>query len=386
MIDELLGDAETMAAVDRVRPDAEPVETLARVAWSVLSEPGDGVAGALISQLSAHEALRLVLNADVFALAEKSIQEGRRRWLPRAHPHAVRDALRGGAEVGARLLLPGDTDWPESLDDLAAHAPIVLWVRGDLSAVTADARVSIVGARAATAYGDSVAADLAGDLAATGTVVVSGGAYGIDGSAHRAAIGVDGRTVAFLAGGVDRAYPAGHQQLFERIMASGAVISEMPCGAAPTKFRFLSRNRLIAALGAATVVVEAGWRSGSLNTAGHASSLGRPLGAVPGPVTSAASAGCHRLLREYDAQCVTSASEVRELMGLAQDASSGTQPGDDPERVRLLDALSTRTSRAPIELARAAGLSDDRVRSLLGTLSLDGIAERRDDGWVRAGE
>ena len=229
-----------------------------------------------------------------------------------------------------------------------------------------------------------MAAEIAGDLAATGTVVVSGGAYGIDGAAHRAALGVGGGTVAFLAGGVDRAYPAGHQELFARIRASGALVSELPCGAAPTKFRFLSRNRLIAALGAATVVVEAGWRSGSLNTAGHASSLGRPLGAVPGPVTSAASAGCHRLMREYDAQCVTNAAEVRELMGIEDHSPVTDESREDPERTRLLDALSTRTPRSPTEIARMAGLAEESTRSLLGMLSLEGSVARDDAGWRRA--
>jgi DNA processing protein len=242
--------------------------------------------------------------------------------------------------------------------------------------------VSIVGARAATAYGESVAAELAGDLAAGGVAVISGGAYGIDGAAHRAALGAGGTTIAYLAGGVDRAYPVGHQQLFDRIRNGGAVLSEVPCGAAPTKWRFLQRNRLIAAAGAATVVVEAGWRSGSLNTAGHAAALGRPLGAVPGPVTSAASAGCHRLLREYDAVCVTSAQEVRELW---QDASDDVPVPQSvsPDQIRLLDALSTRTPRAVTEIARLSGLAETRVRSLLGLLGLDGAVEQVRDGWRR---
>ena len=140
---------------------------------------------------------------------------------------------------------------------------------------------------------------------------------------------------------------------------------------------------MIAALGQATVVVEAGWRSGSLNTAGHAASLGRPLGAVPGPVTSAASAGCHRLLREYDARCVTTAAEVRELWGEALPADRAAEERMDPDTTRLLDALSTRTALPPHEVARRSGLAVDRVRGLLGMLELDGVASRRDDGWLR---
>src|SRR5690606_5565399 len=199
---------------------------------------------------------------------------------PRMRHQAVVEALTGAVEVGARLLLPGDPDWPHRLDDLEAHAPLVLWVRGDVSLLSTVDSIGIVGARAATGYGEHVTAELSGSLAADGTVVVSGGAYGVDGAAHRAALGVGGRTIALLAGGVDRPYPAGHRELFDRIIASGALVAETPCGTAPTKWRFLARNRLIAALGAATVVVEAGWRSGSLNTAGHAAALGRPLGAV----------------------------------------------------------------------------------------------------------
>lgn len=384
MMNALLGDAEIRRAALTARPDDDPAQTLARVAWGVVAEPGDGVAGALIAELGAHEALRLALSDEEFGLAEHAIQEGRRRWVPRARSKAIRDALRGAKEAGALLVFPGDPHWPGQLDDLGDHAPALLWVRGEPSLLSAASRVSIVGARAATAYGDSVAGELAGDLATTGSVVVSGGAYGIDGTAHRAALGVGGDTVAFLAGGVDRAYPAGHQQLFERIRAAGAVVSELPCGAAPTKWRFLARNRLIAALGDATVVVEAGWRSGSLNTAGHASSLGRPLGAVPGPVTSAASVGCHRLMREYDAQCVTNAAEVRELMGFEPASTADARSRADPDQIRLLDAMSTRTARPPVELARIAGLSEDRTRSLLGTLSLEGLVVRNGGGWCTA--
>ncbi|MGM7696665.1 DNA-processing protein DprA [Microbacterium sp. A84] len=382
MMDVLLGDVETRKAAESARPQDDPGETLARVAWGVVAEPGDGVAGAMIAQFGAVEALRYGLSDSGFELSERAVDEARRRWRPRAQPRAVSDALRGASEVGARLLLPGDDEWPSGLDDLGDHAPSLLWVRGDVAQLTRRERVSMVGARAATAYGDSIASELAGDLAASGTLIVSGGAYGIDGAAHRAALGAGGGTVAFLAGGVDRAYPAGHQQLFERIQTSGAMVSELPCGTAPTKWRFLARNRLIAALGMATVVVEAGWRSGSLNTAGHAAALGRPLGAVPGPVTSAASAGCHRLLREYDARCVTSTAEVRELLGIEIGASADSgEVRTDPDQLRLLDAMSARTARSSTELARISGLSEERVRSMLGMLSLDAQVQQQASGW-----
>ena len=155
--------------------------------------------------------------------------------------------------------------------------------------------------------------EITAGLVERGHTIVSGAAYGIDGMAHRAALASAGRTVAYLAGGVDRFYPSGHDALLTRIVETGAVVSELPCGSAPTKWRFLMRNRLIAASTKATLVVEAGWRSGSLNVAGYATSLNRPVGAVPGPVTTAASAGCHRLMREFGATVITSADEAAAL-------------------------------------------------------------------------
>ena len=229
-------------------------------------------------------------------------------------------------------------------------------------------------------------ADLAAELGASGVTVVSGAAYGIDGAAHRAALSAGARTVAFLAGGVDRAYPRGHEGLLDRIASTGAVWSETPCGSSPTKWRFLSRNRLIAAMADVVVVVEAGWRSGSLNTAAHAATLGRELGAVPGPITSAASAGCHRILREYGGVCVTSAKDVLEMIGCAPDAEDPAVHLRDQARTddttRVLDALSPRAARDADEIARRSGLSPAQVQTHLGLAALEGRAVRDDDdGW-----
>lgn len=396
MIAQLHSDAGMRVLAGRLHAGPDPDEVVARAAWSVVAEPGDGTAGALIAGMGPVQALVTAFGTSGDprgeALAVESLggdggarmlADGRRRWQPRAEAGAVHRALSAASEAGASLVIPGDPSWPTALDDLGPHAPVLLWVRGDATHLVASPHASIVGARASTSYGDTVTADIAGDLAGAGVVVVSGGAYGIDGAAHRAALAVGGATVAFLAGGVDRSYPMGHHQLFERIVGAGAVVAEVPCGTAPTKWRFLSRNRLIAALGTATVVVEAGMRSGSLNTAGHASALGRPLGAVPGPITSAASAGCHRLLREYDARCVTSAAEVRELWGDASGITGAPRLRTDPEVTRLADAMSSRTPLAPDELARRSGMSVDHVRALLGTLELEGAVERRERGWVR---
>ncbi|GAA3945587.1 DNA-processing protein DprA [Microbacterium soli] len=386
----MLDEPRLLPAARRLRPDADPAEVIARAAWSVLVEPGDGVAGALIAIHGAARALDIAVSADDLATGleepgvvdARALAEARDRWRPRMHARAVLEAVNSCIELGGRLLLPGDEAWPEGLDGLGVHAPVVLWARGDMCTFPAAETVSIVGARAATAYGESVAAEFAGELAATGVLVVSGGAYGIDGAAHRAALGSGGTTVAFLAGGVDRAYPAGHQQLFERIRGHGVLLSEVPCGGAPTRWRFLQRNRLIAAAGLATVVVEAGSRSGSLNTAGHAAALGRPIGAVPGPVSSSTSSGCHRLLREYDAICVTSTQEVRELWDDRATAPSSSS-AMNPEQIRLLDAMSTRTGRDALDLARRCGLAVERVRSLLGLLGLEGVVVRNEEGWRR---
>jgi DNA processing protein len=302
--------------------------------------------------------------------------------MPRLEPAAIDAALESARRCGASLVVPGDTDWPHHLDDLGVHAPLALWRRG----AQADAKapcVALVGARASTAYGEGVAADLAAYLASAGVTVVSGAAYGIDGACHRAALSAGGTTAAFLAGGVDRPYPRGHENLLARIAASGAVWSETPCGAAPTKWRFLTRNRLIAAMADAVVVVEAGWRSGSLNTAAHAATLGRPLGAVPGPVTSAASAGCHRVLREFDGVCVTSSADVLEMLGAADAAPAAGEQARTDANTRMLDALSPRWGRTSEEVARRSGLAVDETAVLLGFAELEGRVLRDDDGTWR---
>lgn len=362
-------------------PDAE---RFARAAWSHLAEPGESTAGALVRALGPVAALDAA--AEKGALVDDSLEEGRRRWRPRLAHEAIARSLATAVRRGIRLIVPGDPQWPSAVDDLGDHAPLALWTRGDPAAlVHLSPGVALVGARAATSYGEHTAAELAASLCGAGIAVVSGAAYGIDGAAHRAALGVGGTTVAVMAGGVERTYPSGNTDLVERIIAAGgAVIAEVPCGAAPTKWRFLQRNRLIAALADATVVVEAGWRSGSLNTAGHAASLGRPVGAVPGPITSAASAGTHRLLREYDAVCITCTDDVLELLDAVPrdriDAQHGSRVSDD---TRVLDAMSFRTGRSVDDIARRSGHAPGDVESRLGLLRLTGEVEPVASGWRR---
>ncbi|MGK2855406.1 MAG: DNA-processing protein DprA [Microbacteriaceae bacterium] len=377
--------------------DAWP-EAFARAAWSAIIEPGDGVAGLLVTRLGPVAALEAVVAQTPVAgllrklgetgaisadLGAEQLEAALARWRPRLSSAEAVAGLRRAAAVGARLLTPDSERWPLGLDDLGAHAPMALWYRGRDQALTGiDDAIALVGARAATGYGEHVAMEASAGLVDRGHAIVSGAAYGIDGMAHRAALAGRGNTLAFLAGGVDRFYPSGHDALLTRISREGAVLAELPCGAAPSKWRFLQRNRLIAAVSAATVVLEAGTRSGSLNTAGHAAALGRPVGAVPGPVTSAASAGCHRLLREFDAVCVTNAAEMSELV-----RPVGAQPElvgyRDADQTRVLDALG-RTPITIAEVARRSGLAPGAVTAALGVLEIEGLAETTATGWRRA--
>jgi len=299
----------------------------ARAAWSIITEPADRIAGALtnaIGHAAAIEALAGNTNSDLAELlvhhdAAATLEDGEaavRRWRPRVSLAAIDDALARAAREGIHLIDPSTVP---GLSDLGNDTPHILWVRGDAAALITplSSKIALIGARAATSYGEHVTMEFASALAARGITISSGAAYGVDGASHRAALAAGGATIAWLAGGVDRPYPVGHSDLIDRITRGqdSAVVSEVAPGSAPTKWRFLSRNRLIAATTAATVVIEAGWRSGSLNTAGHAAALGRSLGAVPGPITSAASAGCHRLIREYDAEVITTADEAAALLG-----------------------------------------------------------------------
>ncbi len=316
--------AELVRAISVPGLDREAIEErFARATWTGLAEPGDRVAGALVAALGAPRALAAVVEkrapADLLGeagldIGAADLEQGMARWQPRVNSSNALLALRQAARFGAALRIPGDEAWPTGFDVFDTQGPLALWTRGTECALLALSRsIALVGARAATGYGEHVTMEASAGLVDRGYAIVSGAAYGIDGMAHRAALASHGETIAFLAGGVDRFYPSGHDALLTRIVEFGCVVSELPCGSPPTRWRFLQRNRLIAAASLATVVLEAGWRSGSLNTAGHAAGFGRPLGAVPGPVTSAASAGCHRLLREFTAVCVTNADEMAEL-------------------------------------------------------------------------
>jgi len=388
-------------------------QALARAALTYLAEPADPALGAL---------LEICEPADVVAAIKANMLPGigpgcgdrpasRRalelalgRWRSRL-PRLPDDAgLEAACRDGTRLVCPADPEWPGGLDELGPARPYALWLRGHADLGLACLRsVSMVGARAATGYGAHVAGEIAADLGERGWVIVSGGAYGIDAAAHRGALATGAATIAVLACGVDYAYPAGHAGLFADITGQGLVISEWPPGRHPARLRFLTRNRTIAALTCGTVIVEAGERSGALNTARHAAQLGKPLMAVPGPVTSAQSAGCHRIIREWGATCVTRADDIIEMLsplgttpGPATTASLATTAGTPPsphrgaapsrdeldaDSARVLDALPARGGAGTSTIAAEAGVDLDTVLRCLGLLAGSGFIERCDRGW-----
>ncbi|MEU6257571.1 DNA-processing protein DprA [Streptomyces sp. NPDC047043] len=360
-------------------------ELLARVFLSRVLEPGDEVGGRWVREMGAVEVARVLRGGgpQLVGITDK-------RWaglLDRAQEAEPERDLAAARDAGIRFLTPGDGEWPGQLDDLGDARPVGLWVRGLPSLrMWALRSVALVGARACTEYGAHMAATLGAGLAERGWVVVSGGAYGVDGAAHRGALGAGGATVAVLACGVDRSYPRGHTELINRIAEQGLVVGELPPGDHPTPSRFIVRNRVIAALTRGTVVVEAAYRSGSLVTARAAQRLGRHTMGVPGPATSGLSAGVHELLRG-EAVLVTDAAEVVELVGdmgeLAPDRRGPVLPRDllEPAARRVLAALPGRRAARAGEIARGAQTTPDDAVARLYELRSLGYVERHGDGW-----
>jgi DNA processing protein len=365
----------------------------ARAYLSRVAEPPAPSLAELIDEVGAVRSARLVAAGQV--PTRVAAETGARRDDDRADAD-----LSAIAAVAGRLVVPEDSEWPAGafscFDTPAAEAderwraPVALWVRGSrLDEVSARA-VAVVGARAATGYGEYVAAEFGYGLAERGLAVVSGAAFGIDGAAHRGALAAEGLTVAVLACGLDQSYPAGHQGLLDRIATGGAVVSEYPPGIRPARHRFLVRNRLIAALAAGTVVVEAGVRSGARRTATAAAALGRVVMAVPGPVTSALSVGCHLLIREEYAVLVTRVEEVLEAVGRIGEDLAPPLPtprrridGLSPELRAVYEALPARACRHPEQLVHEAGVPLHRVRSALPLLELQGLVGCGMSGWHR---
>jgi DNA processing protein len=390
-------------------------ERRARAALARLMEPSDWVGLALIAALGPVDALRVatgsirpgqelegelrrVLDRQAGGSQQALLVDALQRWAPRVKDLAPERDLATMERLGGRLVIPSDDLWPPALGDLELGEPVCLWMRGsvDQGVPALNRNVAVVGSRDSTNYGNSVTGDMAAGLVQRGYCVISGGAYGIDAQAHRSALASaddsDGvPTMAVMACGLDRYYPAGNEELLRSIAARGIILAEVPPGSAPTRWRFLQRNRLIAALAGATVVVEARWRSGALNTAHHAAGLGRPVGAVPGSVYSANSAGTHRLLRDGSATCVTDAAEVAELAGPfdatgapPQQEALADHDGLGVEDLLLLDALPIRQGVSVDKLAPVAGLPARSVLAGLGRLESRGLARQDGFGWRRA--
>jgi DNA processing protein len=395
-------------------------ERLARAVLSYLADPGDVVLGALLRRCPPAEVVAALAagrhplesagQRDAAGLHDAAglrdagrpgrASRGERGAIPGLDRAVARWAVRIGqaptagrvgewAQQGFRLICPGDHEWPTQLAALGDASPVALWLRGSADLRFACLRsVSVVGSRAATAYGSHVGTEMAAAMAERGWAVVSGGAFGIDSAAHRGALAADGITVAVLASGLSYGYPKGHFQLFEAIASQGVLVSEMSPDRRPTRPGFLIRNRVIAALSRGTVVVEAALRSGALSTAARARALCRPLMAVPGPVTSAMSAGCHELIREWGAVLVTGARDVLEHVAPVGEELGGARigaavPRDDLDPVTrdVLEAVPVRGGGGPASIAVSAGVDLDTVIRCLGSLAAGGFVERTDRGW-----
>jgi DNA processing protein len=373
----------------------------ARVALACLAEPGMFEVYRLVTE----EGPMAAVEALVAGQVPEQIAAAVEARLVGTDPGRLADeAIARTERLGARVVIPEDDEWPTQLTDLErisrpgqrvdvdTYPPVCLWVRGEpqLGSVM-EHSVAVVGARASTSYGNHVAVELSYGLANRDWTVVSGGAYGVDAAAHRGALSAGGITAVVLACGVDRAYPAAHASLFERVIEEGLLISEWPPGTEPHRHRFLIRNRVIAALTRGTVVVEANARSGAKQTLGRAVLLGRAAMAVPGPMTSAMSVGCNQLIRVGIARLVTSYAEVLEEVGrigvdLAPIPRGPVEDRDrlGPEMSRILDAVPFRGSADAGQIAATAGVPLRDALRTLPVLELAGLVVPRDGGYVVA--
>ena len=390
-----------VAAPDFEVTEQAALEAFATVAWSVICEPGDGFAGLLCQGLGHARALELEIaetsaprlmvelknaGVDVSKYGDfgEVLGEARQRWKSRKSLALVTQSIGAHKAVGGQILTPQSKLWPTQLRDLSTNSPNLFWFLGQAQKfANLSAAAAVVGSRICTGYGEAVTAQMVETLVAERHVVVSGGAYGIDAIAHRAALALEGETVAVMAGGLNRLYPSGNIELLKRIISSGLLISEMPPGTAPSKWRFLQRNRLIAALGKATLLTEAGWRSGAVNTANQALKLERSVGAIPGPINSPSSHGCNELIRSSQASLISSASDLRELIGVESFDMTPQLAGLGSLETRAFDAIGF--DEVTTEQAAAdAGLSTREVSLALSGLELAGLIERHCGLWRRA--
>ncbi len=355
-------------------------EKITAATWSTLCEPGDGMAGLLRANLGSAKALEFIsssfsagqiikeLPKDDFRPEkfESTLTDCLEIWRRRLKSAKPEQALEQIESLGGKFVIQGDDFWPEEIEDLGYSTPTGLWVLGDAVHLKHELKLSVIGSRLASDYGLKLTRDLVRFAVTNDWLVVSGGALGIDAMASSTALDQGHRTIAVLAGGLDKFYPPGNQEMFQKIIQNGALVSEMPPGFPPARWRFLQRNRLIAALSQATLVVEAGFRSGSISTAGHANELGRRVGAVPGPVDSVRSAGCHRLIREGRAELIATPGQLRELMGAENDDElSFNELSHD--QTRTLDALRREVLQIE-EVALRSGLTRFQTEQVLKQL------------------
>jgi DNA processing protein len=379
------------------------IERFAWLVWSAVCEPGDSFAGLLVQTLGAAEVLvgeleqvspveyrsKLVeggVDPDVLNLKgdfAEVLTQSRQRWQPRINFGAVAEVIEDATSAGISFIGQNSGGWPNALRGLDRHQPMGLWFRGKPEVLQElDSSISIVGSRVSTPYGEWATDDLVAGIVQAGYATVSGGAYGIDARAHKATLASAGTTVSIMAGGLARLYPSGHKQLFEEIASTGLLLAELPPKAEPTKWRFLQRNRLIAALGMATVLIEAAPRSGALSTAARAVQLEKPVGAVPGPINAASSQGCHELIKAGQAELVTNANDVVRLaagLGLAFEEQSQTRGALE---TRALDALGF-GSKTAAQIRTKAGLTESEVQLALSSLALDGLIGNVEGKWKR---
>ena len=373
----------------------EPDEQLSEFLHSV-GAPAEGESALFCSANGYYMPGEHQMSRDKFG---KALATRRLRWNRRME-RTLNAEAHMAATCGAWLVTPADPLWPPQLNDLGPARPYGLWCRGDsrhLLDVASAPSVALVGSRDPSIYGTEATTHLAAELARRGYTVISGGAMGIDIAAHRAALtqqGSDLPTIAFMAGGLDRLYPAQNSDALNMIVDRGLIMSEVSVGNTPTRWRFLERNRLIAALARHTIVVEARWRSGALNTARHAMEIGRTLWAVPGQINSPNSVGTNRLLRDGLAQTLTEAADILEY-----DAAAGFELGTEHEsewdqaasssaldelterQGRVWDDLSPRSYRGVDEIAAALGLSARDVMADLFHLGRCGLAESSGTSW-----
>lgn len=377
--------------------DGNFCEIFARICLSNLIEPGDGVSGRLVETVGAIGALTSIAMAKEMessnpltdlsrasGLSEQDLLSAHDRWMPRFESLAFRTSLEMASRFNLRILTPSSEEWPVGFIDLANHTPLVLFVKGKTLKNLLPG-VAIVGSRAVTPYGRWVAKEFSEGLSDEGYSIVSGGAFGVDAVAHQVALAQGGFTVALMAGGLDRLYPRGNEGLLQEVAASGAIVSEVPPGVVPTKWRFLQRNRLIAAISQATLVAEAGYRSGSINTANHAALLGRTVAAIPGSIASSSSAGCHRLIAEQKACLVSSVDEFIALLNANNPDISSDLPVDNSitsEQTRVLDAIGRRGADEST-ISKRSGISLTWVMAALGELETEQLVFRNGTKWMR---